>query len=504
MSSPPPIPQHISEDAIDSWIEPESFFSKKAPEIPDAALQFPPGIPTIKVEKEDSLHEKEDVTASTKLCTSPTKVLVDDHNHETDEMPVVSSATVPVSSKENASKIETITQSTDLHQSPAKVQESNISISIDTVPHSNETASLPSPTKKAQEKLQVSTTPLPTSGELHPAPSPIVTKKDGSDHASPHTIVDASSPLKRQDKLPSPKREKEHRSMSLVHDAPGVLLHDDHHDHEDRPEISKPLESDDFHEEKVRAEENQISAVATDVALSAAASSFESATNAYRSLEKVLKEEEKSSSGDTVATEQERSNMEYQIEKLRASVREQVRRQEYLLRFRDSITTKRQISTLREELETYFENISRLETSRDDAVERLSRSRAETEDRSNRVIEKLFMLTARDNRVETSHKHWLAAAAVYSAVTRQGKREVKTETKRILKDTEKLYRVSLERFRSEHRAKFPYLDVFELEKWVHFSRRRFVSRQRELTYVVIISSVGVRECQLYHSLMEYH
>ena len=93
------------------------------------------------------------------------------------------------------------------------------------------------------------------------------------------------------------------------------------------------------------------------------------------------------------------------------------------------------------------------------------------------------MLTARDNRVETSHKHWLAAAAVHSAVTRQGKREIKTETKRILKDAEKLYRVSLERFRSEHRAKFPYLDVFELEKWVHFSRRRFVSRQRELTYV---------------------
>ena len=50
--------------------------------------------------------------------------------------------------------------------------------------------------------------------------------------------------------------------------------------------------------------------------------------------------------------------MEYQIEKLRASVNEQVRRQDYLLRFRDSITTKRQISTLREELETYFENIS--------------------------------------------------------------------------------------------------------------------------------------------------
>ena len=495
MPSPPPIPQHISEDAIDSWIEPESFFSKKAPEIPDAALEFPPGIPgvpTMKVEKEDSLHQKEDVAVSTKLSTSPTKLLVDDHNNETEEMPVVSSATVTVSSKENASKIETITQSTDLHQSPAKVQESNISIS--TAPHSNETASLPSPTKKAQEKLEVSTTPLPTSGELHPAPSPIVTKKDGSDHASPHTIVDASSPLKRQDKLPSPKREKEHKSMSLVHDAPGVLLHDDHHDHEDRPEISKPHESDDFREEKIRAEQNQVSAVATDVALSAAASSCESATNAYRALEKVLKEEEeKKNSSDTVSTEQERSNLEYQIEKLRASVNEQVRRQEYLLRFRDSITTKRQISTLREELETYFENISRLETSRDDAVKRLSRRRAETEDRSNRVIEKLFMLTARDNRVETSHKQWLAAAAVHSAVTRQGQREIKTETKRILQDAEKLYRVSLERFRGEHRAKFPYLDVFELEKWVHFSRRRFVSRQRELTYVEMIEH-EVREC----------
>ena len=163
------------------------------------------------------------------------------------------------------------------------------------------------------------------------------------------------------------------------------------------------------------------------------------------------------------------------------------------MRFRDSITTKRQISTLREELETYFENISRLETSRDDAVERLSRRRAETEDRSNRGIEKLFMLTARDNRVETSHKHWLAAAAVHSAVTRQGQRETKTETKRILQDAEKLYRVSLERFRGEHRAKFPYLDVFELEKWVHFSRRRFVSRQRELTYVEMIEH-EVREC----------
>ena len=488
MSNPPPISQDISEDAIHSWIEPETFFSKTHPAVPDEALQFPPGIPKTKAEKEEILHEKDDVAVSTKLSTSPTKVFVDnDDHHESDEMPSVGAATVPVSKKENAREIETITQSTDIHQSPAKVQDNHSNISVDTAPHPQEKVSLPSPTQKAHQKLEISATVSQTTGDLHPAPSPIVTKKDASNNVvSPHTIVDASSPLKRQSKLPSPKREKEHRSMSLVHEAPGVLLHDNHHDHEDLPVISKPHKSvrDDFREHKLQAEQNRIRVVATDVALSAAASSFESAKNAYRALEKVLYEgEKKKSSDNNIATKQERLSLEHQIKLLRVSVDDEIRRQEYLLRFRDSITTKRQISTLREELEAYFENISRLETSRDDAVERLSRERIQTEDRSNRVIENMFMLTARDNRVEMKHKHWLAAAAVYSAVTRQGKREVKTETKRILQDTERQYRVSLERFRGEHRATFPYLNAFELEKWRQFSTRQFGTRQRELTYI---------------------
>ena len=194
-----------------------------------------------------------------------------------------------------------------------------------------------------------------------------------------HTIVDASSPLKRQDKLPSPKLRRSIDQWVSFGGA-GVLLHDDHHDHEDRPEIGKPHESDDFREGNER---NKSGRCRGNRCGTVCQPSFESATNAYRSLRKCWRKE-KSSSGDTGDRAGE-IEYEYQIEKLRASVREQVRRQIVWWGF---VTRSRrnEISTLREELETYFFCLSSWDF-QNDAVERLSRSRAETEDRSNRVIE---------------------------------------------------------------------------------------------------------------------
>jgi len=499
MADPPSIPQHVSEDAIASWVEPESFFHSKSmgniPGIPHEKLQFPPGIPMKKVEVKEALHEKEDIIMSTNLSTSPTKVFEDNyHKHDTDVPPQIAVPSSMVSGKETAHEIDTVThQSTNLHQSPSKVRDTTNQLTIDSTPHSQELPSLPSPTHSNQDvKIESIATATPTIGELHPSPSPLVTHKyDDSDHSSPHSVVDVSSPLKRQSKLPSPKREKEYKSTSLIHDAPDILLHDDHHDHENLPKISKPHKNildasdSDFREEKIRADRNHAVSVAKNIALYAAASSYGSATDAFQVLRDLEEHQvdRKQNEMTTTTTDEDTTNLENQIEILRESIKDQVRRQEYLLRFRDSVTTKRQIATLREELESYFRNISFLETSRDESVKRLDRVRLEIEDRSNRVIEKIFMLTARDSRIEMKHKHWLAATAVHSAVTRQGKKEVKMETKRILQDTSRLHRVSLERFRNEHRAKFPYLNIFELEKWVHFSKRRFASRKRELMYI---------------------